>query len=194
MVKAEIRKKYSTLRKKFTLDEVKEKSQQILDNFTANFSVSEGENVHVFLSIAKFKEIETRFFIDFFRAKGAKIFVPKIHEDTLIAVELREESSLVQNSFGILEPVSVENECSDFHLVITPLLYVDAEGNRVGYGKGFYDQFFKTINKDALKIGVGFFLPLESITDISAHDVTLDYLITPDSILSFSGLEKKSKK
>ena len=194
MKKEDIRKKYISLRKKFTSDQVQDRSLKIFENFREHFSVSEGQNVHVFLSIEKFNEVETKFFINYFKKQNATVFVLKMIKGRLIAVELVEEKSLVKNNFGILEPQSLENECSHFDLIITPLLYADAEGNRVGYGKGYYDGFFSNINENALKIGVGFFSPNESVEDIEHHDVTLDYLITPDSILSFSGLEKKSKK
>ena len=169
-------------------------SSKIFETFVENFSVSKGQNVHVFLSIEKFKEVNTQYFIDYFKEKGAKIFVPKMTKGKLIAVELGEEKSLVENSFGILEPISTVNECSHFDLIITPLLYVDADGNRVGYGKGYYDSFFSSINENALKIGVGFFAPNEIIEDVSETDVPLDHLLTPESILSFNGLEKKSRK
>ena len=188
------RKKYISLRKNFTSDEVQEMSKKIFELFRENFSVSAGQNVHVFLSIEKFNEVETKFFINYFKKHGARIFLPKMIKGKLIAAELGDEKSLVKNNFGILEPQSLENECSHFDLIITPLLYADAEGNRVGYGKGYYDGFFSTINENAVKIGVGFFSPKESVEDIEDHDVTLDYLITPESILSFNGLEKKSKK
>ena len=85
-----------------------------------------------------------------------------------------------------MEPISNENECSGFDFVITPLLYCDKKGNRIGYGKGFYDEFFKTINADAKKIGVNFFPPIDFIDDVSGFDVKLDYLVTPEETLSFS--------
>ena len=194
MTKENIRKKYISLRKRFTLAEVQDLSIKIFENFTHNFSVSKGQNVHIFLSIEKFNEVETKFFINYFKKQAAKIFVPKMIKGMLIAVEFGDDRSLIKNNFGILEPRSTENECSHFDLIITPLLYADPEGNRVGYGKGYYDGFFRNINNDALKIGVSFFSPSENVEDLAVHDVSLDYLITPDSMLSFNGLEKKSKK
>ena len=194
MTKEQCRKKYISLRKEFSIQEIQEKSLEIFERFLENFAVSEGQNVHVFLSIEKLNEVDTQYFIKYFTEKGANIFVPKMVQNNLIAVKLLEEKDLVKNSFGILEPPSLENECSQFEYVITPLLYADNQGNRVGYGKGFYDSFFSTINNDVKKIGVGFFNPEEDVEDVSNTDVALDYLLTPDSILSFNGLEKKSRK
>lgn len=53
---------------------------------------------------------------------------------------------------GISEPVSNEDsEVLDFDYVITPLLYCDHKGNRVGYGKGFYDGFFEIVSENSKK-------------------------------------------
>ncbi|MFC6267027.1 5-formyltetrahydrofolate cyclo-ligase [Frigoriflavimonas asaccharolytica] len=194
MTKEDIRKKYIALRKNFSKKEILAMSLEIFSQFLENFEVFSGQNVHIFLSIEKFNEVDTQIFINYFKEKGANIFVPKMIGDQLIAVQLKEEEFLVKNSFGILEPASIINECANFDYVITPLLYVDNLGNRVGYGKGYYDQFFSEINKNAKKIGVGFFVPDEDVEDFSTTDVALDYLITPDFMLSFKGLEKKSRK
>ena len=70
-----------------------------------------------------------------------------------------------------------------FDYVITPLLYCDASGNRIGYGKAFTTNFCR-INHDVKKIGVNYFSPTDSIDDVSLQDVKLDYLVTPTEVLS----------
>lgn len=194
MNKDAIRKKYISLRKEFSKEEVQSMSSKIFENFKKSFTVLKNQNVHIFLSIEKFKEVNTSFFITYFKNQGVKIFVPKMIKGKLIAVELVDEKYLIENSFGILEPTSNVNECLEFDFIITPLLYADLQGNRVGYGKGYYDSFFSSLHQDSQKIGIGFFSPEENVDDVSSTDVPLDYLITPDSILSFNGLEKKSRK
>ena len=82
----------------------------------------------------------------------------------------------------------------NYDFVITPLLYADQFGNRVGYGKGFYDRFFSEINRNAVKIGVSFFPPNEEIDDVSDFDVPLNYLVTPTEVLSFGSFESKFTK
>ncbi len=66
------------------------------------------------------------------------------------------------------------------------MLYCDYKGNRVGYGKGFYDSFFETLSEETKKIGVNYFNPEEIIDDVWENDIPLDYLVTPDAVLSFS--------
>ncbi|MGZ5197266.1 MAG: 5-formyltetrahydrofolate cyclo-ligase, partial [Kaistella sp.] len=70
----------------------------------------------------------------------------------------------------------------------------DRKGNRVGYGKGYYDGFFESVNPRAVKIGLNFFGPDEVIDDVWENDIPLDYLITPVEVLSFFGTASKSTK
>ncbi len=193
MIKAELRKLYLEKRKTLSNDEVLILSEKILENFILQFNVIENQSVHVFLPIKKFNEMETKFLIEYFWKRKVNVFVPKIFQNKIISVKLTPETVLKENSWGILEPISNENECSNFDFVITPLLYCDKKGNRIGYGKGFYDEFFRTINADAKKIGVNYFPPIESIDDVSDFDVKLDYLVTPVETLSFSFTSTSTK-
>ena len=193
MIKAELRKLYLEKRKTLSNDEVLILSKKNLENFILQFNLIESQSVHVFLPIKKFNEIETKFLIEYFWKRKVNVFVPKIFKNKIISVKLTPETVLKENSWGILEPISNENECSNFDFVITPLLYCDKKGNRIGYGKGFYDEFFRTINADAKKIGVNYFPPIESIDDVSDFDVKLDYLVTPVETLSFSFTSTSTK-
>lgn len=186
MLKKELRQKYLEKRKTLSEDEVNFLSQKISKNFILQFNLSENQSIHVFMPIKKFNEIETNSLIEYFWKCKLNVFLPKIHENKIISIKYTSETILQENAWGILEPVSIINEENSFDYVITPLLYCDNNGNRVGYGKGFYDEFFRTINADAKKIGVNYFPPIDMIDDVSENDVKLDYLVTPDEMLSFS--------
>lgn len=168
-------------------DEVISLSQKIFQNFVAAFLPKAGQNIHIFLSIEKFKEIDTQFFINYFFKKNINVFVPKVVYSKMKSVQIHQDSLFSKNKWDILEPINPSKNTSDFDFVITPLLYCDFQGNRVGYGKGFYDCFFSEINSDALKIGISFFPPEEKIDDVSEFDIPLDYLVTPVEVLSFTG-------
>ncbi len=187
--KTELREKYLRRRQEFSLREVENSSKRIFENFRDRFPVEAGDKVHLFLSTAKFNEVQTGLFREYFREKGVRIFVPKIVDGAMISVEINDASEMKISKWGIEEPVSNLNAgITDYRYVITPLLYCDPAGNRVGYGKGYYDGFFSEIDSDCQKIGVSFFAPFEYISDIFPHDVALDYLVLTDKILSFRGL------
>jgi len=70
-------------------------------------------------------------------------------------------------------------------VVFIPLLAYDKNGNRVGYGKGFYDKFLAECNPNTIKIGLSFFEPEELISDINTSDVQLNYCVTPNKTFKF---------
>ncbi|WP_419868999.1 5-formyltetrahydrofolate cyclo-ligase [Chryseobacterium sp. CT-SW4] len=186
MQKAELRKKYLEKRKALSYDEASLLSEKIFSNFIDFFKLRKGQKVHLFIPIKKFKEIDTFLFIKLFWKKEIRVFVPKIVGDQLISVEIFEDSVFETHSWGIFEPVSNKDSGETFFdYIITPLLYCDPKGNRIGYGKGFYDGFFQSISQDSLKIGVNYFNPNEIIDDVWENDIPLDYLVTPTEVLSF---------
>lgn len=187
MLKKDLRILFLDKRNALPKDMVNVLSEKIFENFLLKFTVSENQNIHIFLPITKFNEINTFPFINFLWSKNVNVFVPKIIKNQIISVRLTPETPLIENNWGIKEPFSNQNETSTFDYIITPLLYCDQIGNRIGYGKGFYDAFFKKINSDAKKIGVNYFPPTYIVDDTSEQDIKIDYLVTPDDILSFSG-------
>ncbi len=196
MLKAELRKRYTQKRKALSVDEAFLLSEKIFENFIHYFDPKEGEKVHIFIPIPARKEIDTKIFVNYFLAKNIRVYVPKIAGDKLVNIEIFEDTVFETSSWGIEEPVSNEDSGEKyFHYVITPLLYCDSKGNRVGYGKGFYDGLFQNISAETKKIGVNYFDPDEYVDDAWEKDIPLDYLVTPTEVLSFlSGWEKKSKK
>lgn len=191
MLKAELRKQYMQKRKALSRDEAFLLSEKIFQNFITYFKPQSGEKVHIFVPIEKFNEIDTQIFIDYFLAQNIRVYVPKIVDDQLIAIEIFKDTVFETNHWGISEPISNEDSGEkDFHYVITPLLYCDRKGNRIGYGKGFYDRLFQNISAETKKIGVNYFDPDECIDDVWENDIPLDYLVTATEVLSFlSGLE-----
>lgn len=185
MLKTELRKIYLEKRKALSHDEVLLFSEQIFKQFLLYFSLKQVQHVHVFLPIKKFNEIETRFFIEYFWDKGVSVYVPKVVNGKIISLPYTPETTLIENSWGILEPEGNQSSDVTFDIVLTPLLYADTKGNRIGYGKGFYDAFFTSLPYKPVKIGLSFFKPKEQIEDVSKDDIQLNYLVTPEETLSF---------
>lgn len=195
MKKSTLRKIYLEKRKKLHENDIRSLSKKIFENFISEFPVSKNQKVHCFLSIPKKNEVDTNFFLEYFFKNNIRVFVPKVVDEQLISIEITEESALLENPWGIKEPVeNIDSGIKDFDLILVPLLYADSFGNRVGYGKGFYDRFFSEIKPNNLKIGLNFFSPEEVIDDVAPFDIALDYLVTPTAVLSFTGFTSKSKK
>ena len=195
MKKSDLREKYLEKRESLSQDEILALSGKIFNNFSENFMLKDLQKVHCFLSIPEKGEVNTQLFLNEFFKNRIRVFVPKIYKKRLISVEITQETPLLKNSWGISEPESNEDSKErNFDYVLTPLLYCDIHGNRVGYGKGYYDGFFQTVNPETLKIGLNFFGPDENIDGVWENDIALDYLITPAETLSFLGTASKSIK
>lgn len=183
--KKELRTIYRAKRMALSEDEVNFLSQKVFENFVLQFEIIENQKISIFLPIKKFNEIDTQNFIDYFFEKKVRVFVPKIQAGKMTSVEIFPDSDFEINHLGITEPISDTDAKVDLDYVFTPLLYCDRRGNRVGYGKGFYDSFFSTDLIIRNKIGLNFFYPNEDILDVWDKDVALDGLITPSEFISF---------
>ncbi|OPC26655.1 5-formyltetrahydrofolate cyclo-ligase [Elizabethkingia anophelis] len=193
-LKSELRKKYLKERKAMSSEDVAFLSEKIFNQYLLQFNVSENQNIHIFLPISAKNEINTHLWIDYFWKKNVNVFIPKMVDNEIISIAYKPDTELALNSWGILEPVSNIAKAVDFDQVITPLLYADRQGNRIGYGKGFYDRFFSSVKKSVLKIGINYFAPDELIQDADKFDIELDYLVLPDGMLSFLGGPLNSTK
>ncbi len=177
------RKKYQQLRAQLSLEEVEGLSLMIANNalslpiWTANY-------FHIFLSIPKHKEVQTEFLLHILQGRDKSIVVPKAHFNTgnMSAILLQEHTKIELSAFGIPEPVEgLEVSPEQLDVVFVPLLAFDVSGNRLGYGKGFYDRFLSTCNASCKKIGLSFFEPEKELPK-EPWDLPLDMVITPDKI------------
>ena len=137
-------------------------------------------------------EFDPQIVIDYcyFKNLGIKLSFPRMLPDfnsaAMVAEEQGSSTQFFINAFGILEPKGgSEISPERIDLVIVPLLCFDKSGNRVGYGKGYYDRFLKKCRKDCIKIGFSYFSPVASIDDTNEFDIPLDYGISPDAIHEF---------
>lgn len=190
MLKSDLRKIYLAKLNELSPSERLQESQKISESFFHNFSLESVQIIHLFLSIEKNNEIETKFFYEKIWQDFPKIktVVPRINKkaDELESLEFNSETKLASNSWQILEPIGdILIDANQIDIVLVPLLCYDQKGFRVGYGKGYYDKFFTHCRSDCLKIGLSYFPPIEEILDINRFDVTLDYCITPNKIWKF---------
>lgn len=81
--------------------------------------------------------------------------------------------------FGIREPSAdcARTKLSAVDLILVPGVAFDRQGHRLGRGKGYYDRLLKTVR--GLKCGVGFDEQLVEEIPVEAHDVRLDFVVTP---------------
>jgi 5-formyltetrahydrofolate cyclo-ligase len=187
MNKKEIRTKYKALRRALSEETIETKSLAIA-NMLLQIAIWDKTYYHLFLSIAEHKEIDTEFILHILAGKDKGIVVAKTDFDTLKMTHylLTDNTKFKKNRFNIPEPIDgLEVPTSKIDVVFIPLLAFDKTGNRVGYGKGFYDIFLSECKNDVVKIGLSFFEAENQIDDVFDHDIPMDFCITPEKIYTF---------
>jgi len=183
MNKTTLRTLYKQKRNDLDLEEVISLDKLIFEELI-RYDWSSIQFLHCYLAIAKFKEYDTLKFIHWIWAKHphVKIVISRSDFETheLKHFIFDKETELACNAWGIPEPANaLEVDVEAIDAVLTPLLVLDKSGNRVGYGKGFYDRFFASCKPTVLKAGISYFQPVDKIDDISEWDVPIDIVFTP---------------
>jgi 5-formyltetrahydrofolate cyclo-ligase len=191
MGKSELRNEYLNRRKALTRGRYWTYNENILDQIR-QMDWSAHRVVHLFLPITENKEVDTFSILQFFNEHYPQIgvVVPRTDFTTLTMVNVlfdKMYTILGKNKYGIPEPIHGKIITEDqIDVVFMPLLAFDTLGNRVGYGKGFYDRFLAGCRPDVLKVGLSFFGPVETIDDLNEFDHPMNLCITPEKIWRFS--------
>ena len=186
MLKHELRERYK--KRRSTLDSKQILSSSIeISNNVQQLPIWKFSFFHTFLSIFKNNEVDTNPLITLLMGRDKHIVVPKMGKgNSLTHILLTDATVLKPNHWNIPEPqggIQVDEQQLD--VVFVPLLAFDEEGHRIGYGKGFYDQFLAKCRDDVIKVGLSFFGPVSKISDTNEEDVPLNFCVTPDQIYSF---------
>jgi 5-formyltetrahydrofolate cyclo-ligase len=187
LFKKELRTYYKAKRVALTTTQIDDWSMQIA-NQLLTLPIWEHNYYHLFLTIEEQKEVQTEYVLHILHAKDKEIVISKSDFNTYEMTHflLTDNTKIKKNHYNIPEPIDgIEVPNNKLNVVFIPLLGFDKNGNRVGYGKGFYDRMLEKCSPDTLKIGLSFFEASELITDISNDDVKLDYCITPEKVYTF---------
>ena len=169
----------------------------LLDRRTSNSNINEvSNNLHIHIeplinsfngkSISIFQaynnEINTNDLIKFLISKNFSISLPCINDesDEMLFREWNGTDQLISGKYGILEP-NQNNKIAYPSVLFIPLLAFDENGNRLGYGGGYYDKYIDahdTENMHLLKIGVGY--SFQKIYEVpnNINDKKLNWILT----------------
>ena len=150
-------------------------------NSVANWIQNQGfDTVMLYLSMKS--EVETFGLLDILLHQEKTVCAPVVdtHQLELIPRRIREpKTELVRHRYGLLEP---NTTCpifpiSQLQLIIVPGIAFDANGYRLGYGKGFYDRFLAKC-PDAIRIGLAYQTQIVENTFPQMWDIPVQYIFT----------------
>ena len=128
-------------------------------------------------------ELPTHESVNQWLADGKSIYLPRVKGDDLEIVPYHGSQSLDDNNkFHIGEPVGEPVDASCLELIIVPAVALDAQRNRLGRGKGFYDRLLSTTTCPTIGVVCDFQFVDE--VPVEPHDRPLDCVVTSDTVIA----------
>jgi 5-formyltetrahydrofolate cyclo-ligase len=184
-MKDEIRKKLFGMRRILPKEEVLEKSYQIKKRLFETKEFQESKTILFYVSYDN--EVYTHDMIKECILNKITVIIPVSDKKnrSLILSKLGKWTNLETGAYGILEKKKDKIEEYPIHnvnLVIVPGVGFDENGNRIGHGKGYYDNLLKKSTK-ASHIGLAFESQIVKKIPIDEHDIPLHKIITEKRVI-----------
>lgn len=174
-----IRSAMRKLRDKMSDADVKKKSAAITERLVKQQEYIKAATIMFYFGVNK--EVHTENAIKHAMGSNKTVVVPVTDagEMRIIPAKLENMHQTKPGAFGIPEPAVVKkvNE-EEIELVIVPGVAFDGEGNRVGYGLGYYDKFLH--NSKAAKIALAYEMQITDRIRATRNDVPVDKIITEE--------------
>ncbi len=185
--KALLRKRILVLRRSQSSQEIERKSDEIKRKLFAFSIFCKAQTVLFYLAMRD--EVQTKEMIKEALRLGKRIAVPLVEwqKKEILPSELKDYNKELEVGMqGILQPKKNFYHplpLDDIDLVIVPGLIFDREGNRLGFGAGFYDRFLKKVSLGAKSAALAFELQLVDNIPSQSYDIAVDYIITEREII-----------
>ena len=185
-LKEEIRRIHIKKRKNMTFFEKEQKDREIFKKLIELEIFKKALVVLTYVSVKI--EVDTIRFIEYCFKENKKVFVPVCSKiDGIMNFYFLENlNQLHFSKFSLLEPSEkkenlFKNSNLNETISIVPGISFDFFGERIGYGKGFYDRFLK--NFSGFKIGICYDFNLEKKIKKDIFDIPVDMVLTEKQII-----------
>jgi 5-formyltetrahydrofolate cyclo-ligase len=113
-----------------------------------------------------------------------EVYLP-VQDGPKLLIANMKSTCLEMNCFGIAQPEKATAcfcEPSQIDLFIVPGLAFDRECNRIGFGKGYYDDLLSGA-PDTVKIGLAYDFQIVDKIEAEEQDIKMDIIITPQAVI-----------
>lgn len=164
------------------LDDDGQRSNAIHRRLLTEFPIRKDSNWLVYVSVRN--EVRTTSILEELLLEKGHVVVPYcLTNNELGLFRLTDLQQLEQGAFGIKEPIpSLRDEHTvspeNLDTVVMPGVAFDRRGNRIGYGKGYFDRLLEKLSGECQKIGLAFDCQIFPKLPSEAHDIPVDHLVT----------------
>ena len=184
MDKGLLRKQILGKRDALSRKEIELRSEAIASSVLLLGSIVRAKTIASYISFGN--EVETRSLLHALGQMGKKIAVPVIENDGIDFAQFASFESLVTGRYKIPEPkIKKKISSGEIDVFLIPAVAFDLHGQRIGFGKGYYDKYFSEHRPKGKRIGLAFELQIVDKIDHEPHDVKMAMLVTEERILNF---------
>ena len=188
MDKPTLRKVYLEKRSMLSEKEYQKRNALLLESLKIHLNPFNFRHIHIYLPISKNKEPDTFPFIQYlwknYPAIKISTGLSDLHAPTMHHCLLKQETKLINNRWGIPEPINSEQtNILSLDLVLVPLVIGFKNGQRIGYGKGYYDRFLSGCQHQTRFIGLSIGPLLEGDLPFDPYDVKMHEIVTPFEVV-----------
>lgn len=175
MNKTELRAQIRAQKRAMTAAQIETASRDLGAQFAASALYREAKTIYGYLPYNQ--EVRTVPMLEQAIRDGKRVAVPKVYGDEMKFIYLDDLTQVAKGYAGIPEPVADGPVAEDpTALVLMPGLAFDKEGNRMGYGGGFYDKFLaREPDHPTLALCYGFQMVEHLQTE--EHDMPVDCVL-----------------
>ena len=125
-------------------------------------------------------------------AQGIEVLLPRVREDGHMdwgVLTTAPDGGLVPGAFGIPEPVGdvlPSTAPQETDLMLIPASCVDADGNRLGWGRGFFDRCLAGLADPPPVFAVVFDDEVFEAVPVEPHDAPIAGAVTEHRVLRFA--------
>lgn len=196
MNKKELRKEILAYRSGLSRQVCLEKSKVIAEKVIKSKEFQKSNRILLYAPIRN--EVETQEIYQEAKRLGKEIYLPRILGKEMEFYLVDGETEFETSAYGICEPkpestTRLELKEEDVILVVLPGAVFDREGNRIGYGGGYYDKYLSRLievvpQEQVCKVAVAYACQIVETGKIinEEHDIKADYVITEEMDESIS--------
>ncbi len=181
LTKEDVRREALQRRNRLSPVERGEKSFVICQTIMEDEGFLDARGVHVYLPFGS--EVDIKPLISLAWDLGKEVGLMRVQPDGGSEQHLITGETVYRTGhLGISEPVESEVFNMDLcDLVLVPVVAADAGCNRIGYGKGYYDQFLTQFPRPT--IGIAFDVQIFPELPVDELDITLDKIVTETRVI-----------
>lgn len=179
--KSIIRKKILGIRKNMPFEDINSLSRMISDRLYDMSRRYKDRSVCAYVSVQN--EADISFAIKKLLSDKRTVAMPRVFGDYMDFYIINSYEDLERGSFGILEPKrTCKKVIPSNALVFVPGVAFSRDKRRIGYGKGYYDCFFKD-KRDNILIGIGYSFQTNLEFRSEPQDIAMDFVVSDKEII-----------